>query len=301
MAGDDGVGRDRFGVAPGPRGLGRARHRRSTTSTASRVAYPGRRRRRRAARRHGRPRARAGHRRPRRRSRASCRPSCARWRRPSRRPSAAAGSGRRRLVVHADERLPRRARRRPTPRSARSPPTRTASRPRRPSRRRRRSRAALDLAAAFERPRRPLRRPAGRDPVAQEPGRHGQRQELKREAEDTSSTRCPTSSRRSARSSRPAPTTSTSRPRSRGEDGQKLQDAIDAFVSKDRTATRFYVTTSNDPYCGGAFAIVRTPRTSLADGRRRVRARRVRPPRRPHRPVRRRRGHAVARTSNASA
>ncbi len=49
-----------------------------------------------------------------------------------------------------------------------------------------------------------------------------------------------------------------------GEDGKKIQDAIDAFVSKDRTASRFYVTNSNDPYSGGAFAIVRAAQAVIA-------------------------------------
>ncbi len=49
-----------------------------------------------------------------------------------------------------------------------------------------------------------------------------------------------------------------------GEDADKLRDAIDAFVSRDRSATRFYVTSSNDPYSGGAFAIVRDTQDVLA-------------------------------------
>ena len=51
-----------------------------------------------------------------------------------------------------------------------------------------------------------------------------------------------------------------------GTDGQKLQDAIDAFVSKDRTATRFYLTSSNAPYSGGAFGIIKQARVTLQDG-----------------------------------
>ena len=43
-----------------------------------------------------------------------------------------------------------------------------------------------------------------------------------------------------------------------GEDGRKVKDAVDAFVSSDRASTRFYLTSSNDPYSGGAFAIART-------------------------------------------
>jgi putative drug exporter of the RND superfamily len=51
-----------------------------------------------------------------------------------------------------------------------------------------------------------------------------------------------------------------------GEDADKLNDAIDAFVSKDRTATRFYVTNANDPYSGGAFVVLRNAQARLADG-----------------------------------
>jgi len=46
-----------------------------------------------------------------------------------------------------------------------------------------------------------------------------------------------------------------------GETGEDVQDAVDAFVSGDRTATRFYVTTSDDPYALRAFDGIR--RTSL--------------------------------------
>ena len=51
-----------------------------------------------------------------------------------------------------------------------------------------------------------------------------------------------------------------------GEDADKLQDAIDAFVSEDRTATRFYLTSSNPPYSGGAFQIIKDARVILEDG-----------------------------------
>jgi putative drug exporter of the RND superfamily len=51
-----------------------------------------------------------------------------------------------------------------------------------------------------------------------------------------------------------------------GDDGKKIRDAIDAFVSKDRTASRFYVTGSNDPYSGDAFSTVRTAQRVLAAG-----------------------------------
>lgn len=41
-----------------------------------------------------------------------------------------------------------------------------------------------------------------------------------------------------------------------GEDGAQLEDAIEAFVSADRTATRFYLSTTDDPYSQAAFATV---------------------------------------------
>ncbi len=49
-----------------------------------------------------------------------------------------------------------------------------------------------------------------------------------------------------------------------GADGTKIQDAIDAFISKDHTATRFYLTSSNAPYSGDAFGVVRKARQVLA-------------------------------------
>ena len=51
-----------------------------------------------------------------------------------------------------------------------------------------------------------------------------------------------------------------------GDDAEKLQDAVDAFVSEDHTATRFYLTSSNAPYTGGAFQIIKDARVTLADG-----------------------------------
>ena len=51
-----------------------------------------------------------------------------------------------------------------------------------------------------------------------------------------------------------------------GDDATKLQDAIDAFVSEDRSATRFYLTSSNAPYSGGAFQIIKDARVALAEG-----------------------------------
>ena len=51
-----------------------------------------------------------------------------------------------------------------------------------------------------------------------------------------------------------------------GDDAEKLQDAIDAFVSEDRSATRFYLTSSNAPYSGGAFGIIKDARADLQAG-----------------------------------
>ena len=42
-----------------------------------------------------------------------------------------------------------------------------------------------------------------------------------------------------------------------GEDGADLQEAVDAFVSKDRAAMRFYVATTENPYSETGFAAVR--------------------------------------------
>ncbi len=50
-----------------------------------------------------------------------------------------------------------------------------------------------------------------------------------------------------------------------GEDAEKLQDAIDAFVSEGRTATRFYLTSSSSPYSGGAFQVVKDVRAVMED------------------------------------
>ena len=45
---------------------------------------------------------------------------------------------------------------------------------------------------------------------------------------------------------------------------QKVRDAVDAFVSDDRAATRFYLTSASDPYSGDAFAIVHTAQDVIA-------------------------------------
>ena len=50
-----------------------------------------------------------------------------------------------------------------------------------------------------------------------------------------------------------------------GEDGAQVRDAIDAFVSADHSATRFYVTSASDPYSGNAFITIKDARTMLAD------------------------------------
>ncbi|HEU0243051.1 MAG TPA: YhgE/Pip family protein, partial [Candidatus Limnocylindrales bacterium] len=50
-----------------------------------------------------------------------------------------------------------------------------------------------------------------------------------------------------------------------GDDGAKVQDAIDAFISKDHSATRFYVTSASDPYTGDAFATIKEARVVLDD------------------------------------
>ena len=49
-----------------------------------------------------------------------------------------------------------------------------------------------------------------------------------------------------------------------GDDAEKLQDAIDAFVSKDGSATRFYLTSASKPYSGGAFEVIRQARVVMA-------------------------------------
>jgi RND superfamily putative drug exporter len=51
-----------------------------------------------------------------------------------------------------------------------------------------------------------------------------------------------------------------------GDDAEQLQDAIDAFVSTDRTATRVYLTSSNAPYSGDAFDKVKDARVVLEAG-----------------------------------
>lgn len=48
-----------------------------------------------------------------------------------------------------------------------------------------------------------------------------------------------------------------------GDNAQKLTDAVDAFVSKDHTATRFYLVSANDPYASESFATIRTAQAQL--------------------------------------
>ena len=49
-----------------------------------------------------------------------------------------------------------------------------------------------------------------------------------------------------------------------GDEAASLGEAVDAFVSADRTATRLYVATADDPYSIAAFATVRAARDTLA-------------------------------------
>jgi len=49
-----------------------------------------------------------------------------------------------------------------------------------------------------------------------------------------------------------------------GDNAQKLTDAVNAFVSADRSATRFYLVTTDDPYSEAAFTTIRTSGTTLA-------------------------------------
>ena len=49
-----------------------------------------------------------------------------------------------------------------------------------------------------------------------------------------------------------------------GDEAASLSEAIDAFVSQDRTATRLYISTTDDPYSITAFGTVRAAREMLA-------------------------------------
>ena len=49
-----------------------------------------------------------------------------------------------------------------------------------------------------------------------------------------------------------------------GDNAKKLTDAVSAFVSKDHTATRFYLVTADDPYAAQSFATVRDSQALLA-------------------------------------
>jgi uncharacterized membrane protein YdfJ with MMPL/SSD domain len=49
-----------------------------------------------------------------------------------------------------------------------------------------------------------------------------------------------------------------------GANGDAVKDAVSAFVSADHTATRFYVTSTDDPYSTTAFSTVRAVRDELA-------------------------------------
>ncbi|MHB8892935.1 MAG: MMPL family transporter, partial [Candidatus Limnocylindrales bacterium] len=50
-----------------------------------------------------------------------------------------------------------------------------------------------------------------------------------------------------------------------GDDAARLDDAVAAFVSTDGTATRFYVTSTDDPYSPEAFATIRNAQAVLTD------------------------------------
>ena len=50
-----------------------------------------------------------------------------------------------------------------------------------------------------------------------------------------------------------------------GDESASLGTAVDAFVSQDRTATRLYVATADDPYSITAFGTVRAARVALAN------------------------------------
>ncbi len=49
-----------------------------------------------------------------------------------------------------------------------------------------------------------------------------------------------------------------------GDNAQQLTDAVNAFVSADHTATRFYVVTTDDPYSEAAFTTIRNTQAALA-------------------------------------
>jgi len=49
-----------------------------------------------------------------------------------------------------------------------------------------------------------------------------------------------------------------------GDNAKQLGDAVNAFVSADHSATRFYLVTSDDPYSSSAFSTVRTSQQALA-------------------------------------
>lgn len=48
-----------------------------------------------------------------------------------------------------------------------------------------------------------------------------------------------------------------------GDNGSQVTGAVNAFVSGDRSATRFYVTTTDDPYSPNAFAAIRSVEATL--------------------------------------
>lgn len=48
-----------------------------------------------------------------------------------------------------------------------------------------------------------------------------------------------------------------------GDNAKKLTDAVDAFVSQNHTATRFYLVSANDPYASESFATIRAAQAQL--------------------------------------
>ena len=189
-------------------------------------------------------------------------------------PGEHARRRRRRLGLDADERLPRRARHRLPGGQARSTRTRTPSQPPDRSRRTPPSTPPSTSSDGFDASRRPLRRPPDATLSPESLAGTASAKELKKEAEDTFNA-LPDQFGALAAVFAPRPddiyipTTLT------GEDGEKVQDAIDAFVTEDHTATRFYLTSSNAPYTATR------SRDQGRPGRARGRGRRRSAPRRP--------------------
>ncbi len=115
------------------------------------------------------------------------------------------------------------------------------------SRGRPRSSRRFELSAGPRDPRRPLRRRARRDAVADEPVRDRERPgvqaggpgDLRRASRPV---------RGAGRGVRPAPRRHLDPDHADRRGRQQGPDAVDAFVSEDRAATRFYLTSASDPY-----------------------------------------------------